>query len=168
MGKRSRKRGSDTAAATAARSEHAPAAPAPGPDPVGRRARPKPLLSDPADRPPAPWGSFPLVEVFVLIALGMFIAGFVTKGAPLIVGGLAVGSIGGLELSIREHFAGFRSHSSLLALLPSGIAAAVIFLLTHGGGRAAILPTIAVIWLASFWLLRRAFQRKTGGLGFRR
>ena len=49
----------------------------------------------------------------------LFVAGFssstATRGTALLVTGLALGSLAGLELSIREHFAGYRSHTLLLA-----------------------------------------------------
>src|ERR671917_408499 len=70
------------------------------------------------ERPPAPWGSFPLVEIVILVALAMLIAGLVVsgpRGTALLVTGLALGSLGGLELSVREHFAGYRSHTIMLA-----------------------------------------------------
>ena len=48
-------------------------------------------------------------------ALGMLVAGFFVvagrAGTALLVTGLALGSLAGLELSIREHFAGYRSHT---------------------------------------------------------
>ncbi len=48
----------------------------------------------------------------------MLVVGFFVgdgRGAVLIATGLALGSLAGLELSIREHFAGYRSHTTLLA-----------------------------------------------------
>src|SRR4051794_11976950 len=70
------------------------------------------------DRPPAPWGSFPLVEIVVLIALvllvGSFFAGPSRRG-PMLLGGLALGSLAGPELSFRGHFGGFPSPSRRLA-----------------------------------------------------
>ena len=53
-----------------------------------------------------------------LVALVMLVAGFFvegSRGTALLVTGLALGSLAGLELSIREHFAGYRSHTTLLA-----------------------------------------------------
>ena len=43
-----------------------------------------------------------------------FIAGG-SEGTILIVTGLLFASLGGLELSVREHFSGYRSHTTLLA-----------------------------------------------------
>jgi hypothetical protein len=126
------------------------------------------------DRPPAPWGSFPLVEIVVLIALillvGSFFAGSSRRG-PMLLGGLALGSLAGLELSIREHFGGFRSHSSLLAGAVAAAAITVTYFVTKGGGQsAAVIPVVVggIVFMAAFWLFRQAFSRRTGGVGFRR
>ena len=43
-------------------------------------------------------------------------------GNRCFIAGLALASLGGLELSVREHFAGYRSHTTLL----SGVAAFVV------------------------------------------
>ena len=108
MGRRSRKR------ASSASSERRPAAvtPRPAPSPSGRR-RPRR-----EDAPPAPWGKFPLVELCVLLALVLGVLGFVQggrRGFVLLGCAMALGSLAGLELSIREHFAGYRSHTTVLA-----------------------------------------------------
>ena len=46
----------------------------------------------------------------MLLVLGFFVVEG-DQGAVLIAVGIALGSLGGLELTIREHFAGFRSHT---------------------------------------------------------
>src|SRR6476469_6902499 len=90
------------------------------PTPAKAPTRPAKAPRGPIDqeRPPAPWGSFPLVEIIVLVALVMLVVGFFvggTRGPALLGTGLALGSLAGLELSIREHFGGYRSHTLLLA-----------------------------------------------------
>lgn len=136
-------------------------APAPPPAPAGE---PGP--------PPAPWGSFPLVELTVLTGIVMLVLGFFfvegSRGPILIVTGLALGSIGGLELSIREHFAGYQSHTTVLAGVPAAIALGVLFVAGPDGlppvARAGI--AIAVFAIAAL-LLSRAFSRRSGGLRYR-
>src|SRR3954451_7058462 len=126
------------------------------------------------DRPPAPWGSFPLVEIVVLIALILLVGSFFvdsSRRGPMLLGGLALGSLAGLELAIREDLCGFRSHS---ALLPGAVAAAAItvtyFITKSGGAGVAIIPVVVggIVFMAAFWLFRQAFMRRTGGVGFRR
>src|SRR3954451_15851985 len=113
MGKRSRKRGDVEASLTtraerdAARARRAEAAR------VSRErggGRPRPGRTSIDDRPPAPWGSFPLVELVVLLALILIVGGFIVRGergGTMVIGGLALGSLAGIELSVREHFGGF-------------------------------------------------------------
>lgn len=171
MGKRSRKRG-DVEAAVSTRAER-DAARARRAEALrrseagGRRRRPGRTSID--DRPPAPWGNFPLVELVVLLALILIVAGFILRGqrgGTMIVGGLALGSLAGIELSIREHFGGFRSHTTLLAAVAGFVAGAVTYVVSHD--RVAPLPVAGVAFLVAFWVFRQAFMRKTGGATFRR
>jgi hypothetical protein len=122
--------------------------------------------------PPAPWGNFPLVELCVLAAIVMLILGFFvvggSRGPILIAAGLALGSIGGLELSIREHFAGYRSHTAVLAGVPALIVLGLLFYLAPSGlpqlARAAI--GIAVFAVAAA-VLMRVFSSRSGGDRYR-
>jgi hypothetical protein len=122
--------------------------------------------------PPAPWGSFPLIELCVLsgiimLVLGAFVVGG-DRGPILIAAGLALGSIGGLELSIREHLAGYRSHTLVLAGVPALIVLGLLFYLAPEGlpplARAAI--GLAVFAVAAA-LLMRLFSSRSGGARFR-
>src|SRR3954451_17731423 len=68
--------------------------------------------------PSAPWGDFPLSEIVVFVGVLLLIGGFFVappQGFVMIAVGLVLGSLAGLELSIREHFAGYRSHTLVLA-----------------------------------------------------
>ena len=117
-------------------------------------------------RPPAPWGSFPLVEICVLVGIILLVAGLIMGGEQ---GGLAIGvgiglaALGGLELAIREHFAGFRSHSTLLAGVP---AIAVLGFLFYAGPESippvARLGIAAVVFVGAFFGFQGMFKRKAG------
>jgi hypothetical protein len=123
------------------------------------------------ERPKAPWGSFPLTELVVLLALVLGIAGLIVwgeQGQIMLLAGFALGSLAGLELAGREHFAGYRSHSTLLAASTGVAAGALVVVVVPGPGPR--LPTLAVglvVFAVGFWLLREAFKRRSGGLGFR-
>lgn len=184
MGKRSRKRGvpersgaGTSASATtraerdAARQRRAQAmerGEASG-RPARRRASGKTSFED---RPPAPWGKFPLVEVVVLIALVLLVGSFFvdsSRRAPMLLGGLALGSLAGLELSIREHFSGFRSHSGLLGGAVAAVAITITFFVTKGTKVGFVMvPVGGIVFVAAFYVFRQAFMRRTGGVGFRR
>jgi hypothetical protein len=124
------------------------------------------------ERPPAPWGNVPLVEFAVLIAIVLFVAGLVIggeRGQIMLTGALALGSLAGLELSIREHFAGYRSHSTLIAAVFAFVSMAITFFAAGKGdaARALLLPVAGIVFMGSFWWLREVFKRRSGGLGFR-
>lgn len=187
MGKRSRKRapaaspespsasGSSRAERDAARARRAEAAAqrrsaaSSGTARPPRRRRGRPTIDE---RPPAPWGKFPLVELVVLLALILLPLSFVvggTRGRLMLTAALVFGSLGGLELSIREHFAGYRSHTTLLAGVAGFASMAIVYVL--GGKsdltRALMVPIGGLVFLLAFWLLRATFKRRSGGLGFR-
>ncbi len=113
-----------------------------------------------------------MVEIWVLAGIVMLILGFVAvsgdAGVVLIVGGLGLASLGGLELSIREHFAGYRSHTLVLAGVP-----AVAFLALLSVADPGWLPPVgrvliaAAILAAAAYLLTRVFSRRSGGYAFR-
>ena len=99
-------------------------------------------------------------------------AGFVVRGhrgTLMIAAGLILGTLAGLELSIREHFAGYRSHSSLLAGACAFVSMAILFFAGGKGDvtRVLMIPVGGVVFLAAFWVFRQAFKRRSGGLGFR-
>jgi hypothetical protein len=122
------------------------------------------------ERPPAPWGSFPLSELVVLLGIVLMVWGLFTwdDGGGIRFGaGLAIASLGGLELSLREHLAGFRSHTTLLS---GALAFAVVTALALGPGpdQLWVLLVVALgVFGGSFFLLRELFKRRSGGLGFR-
>jgi len=67
------------------------------------------------ERPPAPWGSFPLAELCVLAGIVALVVGIVGANPTAIGLGVVLAGLGGLEVSLREHLAGYRSHTTLLA-----------------------------------------------------
>ena len=78
----------------------------------------------------------------------------------LLACGFALASLAGLELAIREHFAGFRSHSALLAGAAAVVIVVPLFLLT-GLPQVALLAVGVVVYALAFVALRRAFLGRT-------
>ena len=60
-----------------------------------------------------------------MLVVGLFVGG--SQGTVLLTTGLALGSLAGLELSVREHFAGYRSHTALLAAAAAVATLALLF-----------------------------------------
>jgi hypothetical protein len=158
MGKRSRKRGATIA----------PPPPTPTPATRARAAAPPSRRARMSEAPKAPWSPFPLTELVILLALVMLAVGFLAHGdrrGTFIGIGLVLASLGGGELALREHFAGFRSHTTLLAGLAGFIAGALA--VAASVAKVTVLIVAVAVGLAAFPLLRRAFKRRSGGLGFR-
>ena len=171
MGRRSRKRMAEGAPAPGAPSraerDEARRRRAEGAGTRRSYARGRPSIDD---RPPAPWGNFPLAEIAVLVAIVLLIGSLIVRGEQGVVmfaAGLLLGALAGLEVSIREHFAGFRSHSTLLA---GSIAVVAITAIALAAGK-VFLPLLLAAGLGvfgiSFWSFREAFKRRSGGVSFR-
>jgi hypothetical protein len=118
------------------------------------------------ERPPAPWGSFPLAELTILAGIVMLAIGVFGKSPTALGVGVVLAGLGGLEVSAREHFAGYRSHTTLLAGTAFVIVTGGLFYL---GGQvlAVCLAAGGAVFVVAFYLLRRAFQRASGGLSFK-
>lgn len=103
----------------------------------------------------------------------MILAGIVSLaigvigGHPTAIGvGVALAGLGGLEVAIREHFAGYRSHTTLLAGAAFVLVTGLVFYVAHTI-LAVALAIGAVAFAIVFYLARRAFQRASGGLSYR-
>jgi hypothetical protein len=107
-----------------------------------------------------------LVEICVLVGLVMLVAGFAIQGSrgPLLVGiGLVLGSLAGLELAIREHFAGYRSHTVLLAGAAAiAVLAALFYLAPSGMSPGLRVGAAAAVFALVAWALVAAFRSRSG------
>jgi hypothetical protein len=100
----------------------------------------------------------------VLVVWGF--AGGGDRRGTLLACGFALVSLSGLELSIREHFAGFRSHSTLLAGAGAVILDLPLFFLTDMP-QEVLLGVGLVTFAGCFAALRGVFRRRTGGMSYR-
>lgn len=181
--KRSRKRrkarrrpqGPNAGGAAPGPREDARAAGLAGPEPPApaggdaARARAARRRAAPGGPPPPPWGSFPLSELVIGVALVMLVAGFFVgppRGPVLLGTGLVLGSLAGLELAVREHFSGYRSHTMLLAGA-AGIATVAMVVAAAGAAPAFGAAAGALVFAAAAYLLTGAFRRRSGGALFK-
>ena len=101
----------------------------------------------------------------ILVALVALVAGFFVRGnqgAVLIAAGLVLGAIGGLELSIREHFAGYRSHTLLLAGTAGVVVLGGLLYFAPGISPALRVALAATVFATAAWALARAFRNRSG------
>ena len=149
--------------------------PRPAPEPAVQQRAAKPAAASAAPRkdgpPPALWGSFPLSEIVVAIGLVLLIGGLFlppARGKVVIGVGLVLASLAGLELSIREHFSGYRSHTALLAGATGVATVALVLALGH---RSLSIGVALVIGVGAGTLaaagLIMSFRRRSGGASFR-
>jgi lysylphosphatidylglycerol synthetase-like protein (DUF2156 family) len=130
------------------------------------KSKPAKRVSAPDERPPAPWGNAPLAELVILAGIVSLAIGAI-GGHPTAIGvGVALAGLGGLEVAIREHFAGYRSHTTLLAGAAFVLVTGLVFYAANQI-LAVALAIGAVAFLVSFYLARRAFQRASGGLSYK-
>ncbi|HEX4734698.1 MAG TPA: hypothetical protein VH247_09815 [Thermoleophilaceae bacterium] len=163
MGKRSRKRPAPDRPATTRAERDA-----------RRQAAARTPRRGTREAPPAPWGSFPLTELVVLVALIFGVVGFIRfnthSGKVMVAAAMVLGSLGGLEVSIREHFSGFRSHTTLLAA-SCAVGSMILISVVAGKVGLAVLGLVVgvgvLVFVLTFYGLRQAFIRRSGGLGFR-
>ena len=93
----------------------------------------------------------------VLIVLGI-IERDTAHGRAMLLAGLALGSLGGLDTAAREHFAGFKSHTLVLAGVPTVLVAGVLFFLQ--APWIAVVAAAAVTLAVGARLLWRAYRHR--------
>ena len=96
----------------------------------------------------------------------MLIVGIAGQNPTALGVGVVLGGLGGLEVSVREHLAGYRSHTTLLAGAVFVLTVGALFYLA-GLILAICLGVGAAAFLAAFLALRRAFRKASGGLSFK-
>ena len=158
MGRRTRNRGS-----APAREARAPVPAKPGTQrPVRRRAKLE-------EAPKAPWHPFPLVELSILAGLIFFVIAIATRpGEPratLLFGGIALISIASLELAVREHFAGYRSHTALLAAAAAVLVVVPLFFTSLP--QELLLVVAIVVGAVAVRALRSVFEKRAEGMSWR-
>jgi hypothetical protein len=117
-------------------------------------------MRDGVARPDAIWAPFPLTEIAMTVGIVVFLVGFVGGGARgvwLLGIGIAVLSVAVAELCLREHFAGFRSHSLLLGLLPVVAVHMLVVLVVTSDWRGplALVVDVALAGGLAWWLQGR-------------
>ena len=154
MGKRSRRRGDEPLPAPAAKN----------PDTWSDR-----FVAAGEQRPKAPWHPIPLVELCVLAGIVLIVVGFIDfddrDGRILLALGLVLASLAGLDTAARDHFAGFRSHTMLLAGVPAVLVSGGLFY-----ARApwpAVVAAALVVFVGGLVLFQREFRKRSGGYAFK-
>ena len=154
MGKRSRKRGDGPAPAPAQKQ----------PDTWADR-----FIAAGEQRPKAPWHPVPLVELCVLAGIALIVVGFIDfedrDGRILLALGLVLSSLAGLDTAVRDHFAGFRSHTLLLAGVPTVLASGVLFYARVPWP--VVVGAAVAAFVAGVVIFSKQFRKRSGGYAFK-
>lgn len=119
-------------------------------------------VRDGIPRPEAVWAPFPLTELGIFVGIVVFMLGYFASAdrSPALLGtGAIILAVVVGEMCLREHFAGFRSHSILLALLPVTVVHTfVVYAITPGWHGPVALVIDLVIAVALAWWLQRRYR----------
>ena len=89
------------------------------------------------------------------------------EGEERLFAGLVIASLGGGELALREHLAGYRSHTTLLAGVAAFVVVSVVALGLGPVKLWLLLLIGASVFAAAFYAMRAVFKSRSGGVGFR-
>lgn len=111
------------------------------------------------ERPLGIFGGVPVSEFAIFAGMVALVVGMLNHGGPALELGIIVMGLGVTEVTAREHFSGFRSHTTLLAFMPAVICEA-IYALVAGvpNQRILLLVPVIPIFALCYWLLRRHFR----------
>jgi hypothetical protein len=168
MGRRSRQRASapprERASAPAPARERR--TPAPSPRPPSPRTAARRSRRERAPQPP--WGGFPLVELCALSAIVLGVWGILRGGrggVVLLTAAMLLGSVAGLEVAIREHLGGYRSHTLVLSGVCAIAAVAIAFF--ADAPRTTLVAIAAAVLATGVVAFRQLFKRRSGGAGMK-
>lgn len=85
------------------------------------------------------------------------VVGWLRGGGAAVWVGLGICFVAVLELTVREHFSGYRSHSTLLAAMAAVAAETAVALLVAPRVRAMLLLAVVPVFWLVFVLVRRRF-----------
>jgi hypothetical protein len=120
------------------------------------------------EAPLPPWGSFPLIELCALAAIVLGAWGLIRGGhggVVLLTAAMLLGSVAGLEVALREHLGGYRSHTLVLSgVLAFATLAALFF---ADVDRQLMVIAAVAVFAAGTIGFRILFKRRSGGVGMR-
>jgi hypothetical protein len=97
-------------------------------------------------------------EIAIGGGLVALVFGVIQRGGPALIGGVVLCLLGVTEVTAREHFSGYRSHTVLLAGIPAVVAEFVIVLTVGPPAiRVLLLVPVGAVFGACAWFLRRRF-----------
>ncbi len=119
-----------------------------------RQARADPTYGE---RPASPFGGLPVSEVAIAAGAIALIVGWLQHSGFTLVVGVVVCALGVVEVTAREHFSGYRSHSTLLAGIVAVAVETALGVLVAPHNRLLLLIVVVPVFAATFKVLRDRF-----------
>lgn len=119
-----------------------------------RQARSDPTYGE---RPASPFGAVPVSEIAILAGAVALLVGWLNRNGVTLVVGVVVCALGVVEVTAREHFSGYRSHSTLLAGLVAVAVMTVLGIIVAPHNRLLLLIIAVPAFGATFKVLRDRF-----------
>jgi hypothetical protein len=117
------------------------------------------MLGTYGERPPNLFGGVPVSEIAIFMGAIAAVYGLIASVPAALAVGLVTCTLGVAEFSAREHFSGYRSHTTMLAAIPAiGVGIAMIALLGGSLRRGALLLVVVPVFAVCFWILRKRFR----------
>lgn len=111
------------------------------------------------ERPRGLFGGMPVSEVAILAGMIVAVVGVVEHARVTIIVGLVICALGVVEVTGREHFSGYRSHTALLAAVPTvALEAIVVGVFGDPSDRAWLLLVMVPVFALLFFALRQRFR----------
>ncbi|MDQ6807797.1 MAG: hypothetical protein M3065_23255 [Actinomycetota bacterium] len=127
---------------------------------LARQERQRGSVDPRGERPPSPFGGVPVSEVAIFAGLIAVLVGYLNGGGAALIGGIVLCGLGVIEVTAREHFAGFRSHAILLAAIPTvGVEYLLVQIMPAAWPRETALIGDAIVFGLMLWLLRGRWTR---------
>ncbi|CAB4879155.1 unannotated protein [freshwater metagenome] len=111
----------------------------------------------------------PLTEICMFVGIIVLLVGILGHGGSrglLLAFGLTLVTLATIELTLREHLAGYRSHSLLIAALAAAAVAAPVAALVQPS-KIIVLAIAAAVFALVFPAMRALFRRRSGGADWR-
>ncbi len=137
-----------------------------------RRPPASPTAPTYGERPQAPWHPLPISELLILVGAIVAVLGLrrldvknpeISRGGATLIAGVATVAIGTIEVTLREHRSGYRSHTVMLSLLPVLVFDSLVVLVVSAFTTAPRLMSLGliavdiVLFVFLFRLLRSRF-----------
>jgi hypothetical protein len=99
----------------------------------------------------------PVSEIAIAAGAVAFVVGVVGSNPAAAIVGMVVCGLAVLEFTAREHFSGYRSHTTLLAAFPAVALEGAVILLFKPPHPELVLLAMVPVYALAFWFLRRRF-----------